>query len=118
MTHPATSAGLDDFAGDLHALTAAVARLRPQDAAGDVAVSGCHLALLAARADLDDVLPGLPPPVPAATGGPNQMAARLRTLGGHLSAWSRANTGEPALATARASLKVDEAADNLDRVGR
>lgn len=108
---PATS--LEELAGELHALTGGIARLRTTTDVEAIAASAAQLALVAARADLDTVLPGLPPPEPPAIGNRQVLAARLYDLGGALAAWSQSAHGDEALATAQAALHVDEAARRL-----
>lgn len=106
-------ADLERLAGQLHALTGSVASLQTSTDIDAFAASSAQLALLAARADLDAVLPGLPSPQPPAVADARALAARLRELGHALAGRSRNTSGDEAIACAEAAIHVDEAARRL-----
>ncbi len=114
-TEPAT---VDDLAGHLHAITGGVAALQASADAEALAASSAQLALVAARADLDAVLPGLPPAGPPATGDAQALAAQLRELGHAFATWAQSASGDEAVAATQAALHVDEAARRLAAILR
>lgn len=118
MPNAEPAATLDDLAGRLHALTGGVAILQTSTDVDAIATSSTQLALIAARADLDTVLPGLPQPEPPAVGDAQALAAQLRDLGSTLADWAQSCSGDEALAAAQAALHVDEAARRLAAILR
>lgn len=118
MPDPEPVADLDELAGQLHALTGGIAALKTSTGIDDIATSSTQLALIAARANLDTVLPGLPPPEPPTSGDAQALVAQLRDLSRALAQWAQSASGDEALAAAQAALNVDEAARRLGAILR